>query len=85
MRCSLVRGAIAIARPSIHTFKRQAWLASHRHRTRRPGRPHAGKVAVLQSNRRWACDSTTFKLWTGQKLRLAVIIDCADRMVIAWK
>jgi hypothetical protein len=33
-----------------------------RHRTQRPGRPHEGKVAVLQSNRRWACDITTFKL-----------------------
>jgi len=66
-------------------LKRQAWLASHRHHTQRPGRPHEGKVAVLQSNRRWACDITTFKLWSGSKLRLAVIIDCADRMVIAWK
>src|SRR5208283_5076210 len=36
-------------------------------------------------NRRWVCDSTTFKLRTGQKLRLAVIIDCADRRVMAWK
>ena len=59
--------------------------SSHRHRTQRPGRPHEGKVAVLQSNQRWACDITTFKLWSGQKLRLAVIIDCADRMVMAWK
>lgn len=66
-------------------FKREAWLASHRHRTQRPGRRHEGKVAVLQSNRQWACDITTFKLWTGQKLRLAVFIDCSDRMVIAWK
>jgi putative transposase len=66
-------------------LKRQAWLASHRHHTQRPGRSHEGKVAVLQSNRRWACDITTFKLWSGSKLRLAVIIDCADRMVIAWK
>jgi len=68
-----------------HHLKRQAWLASHRQRTQRPGRPHEGKVAVLKSNRRWACDITTFKLWSGPKLRLAVIIDCADRMVIAWK
>jgi putative transposase len=66
-------------------LKRQAWLASHRHRTQRPGRPHQGKVAVLRSNQRWACDITTFRLWAGQKLRLAVIIDCADRMVLAWK
>jgi putative transposase len=66
-------------------LKRQAWLASHRRHTPRSGRRHEGKVAVLRSNRRWACDITTFKLWNQQKLRLAVIIDCADRMVIAWK
>ena len=66
-------------------LKRQSWLASHRRRTLRPGRPHQGKVAVLRSNQRWACDITSLKLWTGQKLRLAVIIDCADRMVLAWK
>jgi putative transposase len=66
-------------------LKRQAWLASHRRRTVRPGRRHEGKVAVLRSNRRWACDITSLKLWNGQKLRLAVIIDCADRMVLAWK
>jgi putative transposase len=82
----LLRQGIHCNRKTVYQhLKRQAWLASHRQRTQRPGRPHEGKVAVLQSNRRWACDLTTFKLWTGQKLRLAVIIDCADRMVIAWK
>jgi len=66
-------------------LKRQAWLDSHRQRTQRAGRRHEDKVAMLQSNRRWACNITTFKLWSGQRLRLAVIINCADRMVIAWK
>ena len=55
-----------------HHLKRQAWLASHRHRTQRPGRRHEGKAAVLQSNQRWACDITTFKLWNQEKLRLTV-------------
>ena len=82
----LARQGVHCNRKTVYQhLKRQAWLASNRHRTQRPGRPHEGKVAVLQSNQRWACDITTFKLWTGQKLRLAVIIDCADRMVIAWK
>jgi putative transposase len=82
----LARQGVHCNRKTVYQhLKRQAWLASHRQRTQRPGRRHAGKVAVLQSNQRWACDITTFKLWHGQKLRLAVIIDCADRMVIAWK
>lgn len=66
-------------------LKRKAWLASPRRNLPRPGRRHEGKVAVLRSNQRWAADITTLKLWNGQKPRLAVIIDCADRMVLAWK
>jgi len=85
MHCSCVQGIHCNRKTVYQHLKRQAWLASHRHRTQRPGRRHEGKVAVLQSNQRWACDLTTFKLWSGQKLRLAVIIDCADRRVIAWK
>lgn len=72
-------------KPVYQHLKRQAWLAAHRPRNQRPGRRHEGKVAGLQSNRRWACDITTFKLWNQQKIRLAGIVDCADRRVIAWK
>ena len=82
----LLRQGIRCNRKTVYQhLKRQAWLASHRHRTQRPGRPHEGKVAVFRPNQRWACDITTFKLWNQQKLRLAVIIDCADRMIVAWK
>jgi putative transposase len=82
----LLRQGIQCSRKTVyHQLKRKAWLASHRRRTQRPGRRHEGKVAVLQSNQRWACDITTLKLWNGSKLRLAVIIDCADRMILAWK
>ena len=82
----LLRLGIHCNRKTVYQhLKRQAWLASHRHRTLRPGRRHDGKVAVLQSNQRWACDITTLTLWNQHKLRLAVIIDCADRMILAWK
>ena len=82
----LLRQGIQCNRKTVyHHLKRKAWLASHRRRTQRPGRRHEGKVAVLQSNQRWACDITTLKLWNGQKFRLAVILDCADRMILAWK
>ena len=82
----LQRQGIRCNRKTVYQYlKRKAWLASHRRRTLRPGRRHEGKVAVLRSNQRWACDITSLPLWNGQKLRLAVIIDCADRMVLAWK
>jgi putative transposase len=82
----LARQGVHCNRKTVYQhLKRQAWLASHRRRTPRPGRRHEGKVAVLRPNQRWACDITALKLWNGHKLRLAVIIDCADRMVLAWK
>jgi putative transposase len=49
------------------------------------GRRHEGKVEVATSNRRWASDITGIRAWDGQKGRLAVMIDCADRMVLAWR
>jgi putative transposase len=48
-------------------------------------RRHEGRVSVLEPNRRWASDITGIKAWNGEKGRLAVIIDCADRMVLAWR
>ena len=37
------------------------------------------------SNQRWASDITGIQAWDGQRGRLAVILDCADRMVLAWR
>jgi len=34
---------------------------------------------------RWASDITGIRAWNGQKGRLAIMIDCADRMVLAWR
>jgi putative transposase len=42
-------------------------------------------VAVGQSNQRWASDITGLKAWNGQKGRLAIILDCSDRMILAWR
>ena len=44
-----------------------------------------GQVQVATPNRRWASDITGIRAWDGQKGRLAVMIDCADRMVPAWR
>lgn len=66
-------------------MRRNAWLSNVRQKTLRPGRLHEGQVMVAEPNRRWASDMTWIKTWDGRKGRLAVIIDCADRMVLAWR
>jgi len=42
-------------------------------------------VQVAEPNRRWASDITSIRAWDGRKGRLAVILDCADRTVLAWR
>lgn len=64
---------------------RQGWLSTSRRRILRPGRRHEGQMQVPASNTRWASDITSIQAWDGQKGRLAVILDCADRMVLAWR
>ena len=66
-------------------MRRHGWLSSTRQRIARPGRLHEGQVSVLEPNRRWASDITSIKAWNGEKGRLAVIVDCADRSVLAWR
>ncbi len=48
-------------------------------------RRHEGKVEVAVPNQRWSSDITGIRAWDGQKGRLAVMIDCADRMVLSWR
>jgi len=66
-------------------MRRRGWLSTSRQRVLRSGRRHEGQVHVPESNRRWASDITGIRAWDGQKGRLAVMIDCADRMVLAWR
>lgn len=61
------------------------WLSTSRRRIIRSGRRHEGRVQVYEPNRRWASDITSIRAWDGQKGRLAIMIDCADRMVLAWR
>lgn len=44
-----------------------------------------GRYGVAEPNRRWASDITSIRVWNGQKGRMAIMIDCADRMVLAWR
>jgi putative transposase len=66
-------------------LRRRGWLSSTRNRSQKESRRHEGQVSVPEPNRRWASDITGIKAWNGEKGRLAVIIDCADRMVLAWR
>lgn len=66
-------------------LRRRNLLSSIRKQTARRGRLHEGQVAVKIPNQRWASDMTQIRAWNGQKLRLATLIDCADRSVVAWK
>lgn len=68
-----------------HAMRRRGWLSTSRHRGARPGRRHEGQVRVAEPNRRWASDITGIRAWDGRKGRLAIMIDCADRMVLAWR
>ncbi len=53
-------------------------------RTRGHSRKHDGKISVDKINTRWASDITSIKCWNGEKIRVAVILDCCDRSVISW-
>lgn len=66
-------------------MRRRGWLSSTRRKTLRPGRLHDGQVSVAEPNKRWASDITSIRAWNGEKGRLAVIVDCADRSVLAWR
>ena len=76
---------ISLSQYMIHRFMKEEGLLITRNRTRGSSRPHTGKIAVEQSNTRWASDITSIKCWNGQKLRFTYILDCCDRSIIAWK
>ena len=40
---------------------------------------------MAEPNRHWASDITSIRAWDGRKGRLAIMVDCADRMVLAWR
>jgi putative transposase len=66
-------------------MQRQGWLSTSRQRVWHSTRRHEGRVQVAEPNRRWASDITSIRAWDGQKGRLAVILDCCDRTVLAWR
>ncbi|MDP1091928.1 IS3 family transposase [Klebsiella pneumoniae] len=45
-------------------------------------RAHKGRVAVVESNRRWCSDGFEFRCDNGEKLRVTFAQDCCDREII---
>ncbi len=58
-------------------------LTLERFTGRRKGRSHGGKVAVMASNLRRCSDALEIGCWTGERVRVAFIIDAFDREIIA--
>lgn len=76
---------ISLSKYMVHRFMKEEGLLITRNRTRGSSRPHTGRIAVNESNTRWASDITSIKCWNGQKLRFTYVLDCCDRSIIAWK
>lgn len=76
---------MSVSKYMVHRYMKEEGLLITRSRSRGRSRPHTGKIAVEQSNTRWASDITSIKCWNGQKIRLAFIMDCCDRSIISWK
>lgn len=68
----------------VHRYMKELGLLIKRNRTRGPGRQHSGVISVPRINTRWASDITSIKCWNGEKLRVAVVMDCCDRSIISW-
>jgi putative transposase len=79
------QGVKADPKTVLGIMRRRGWLSSMRTKALRSARLHDGQVSVSEPNKRWATDITSIKAWNGEKGRLAVIVDCADRSVLTWR
>ena len=52
---------------------------------RQSSRPHEGRVAVLESNKRWCSDGFEIACENGQIVTGTFTKDCCDREIIAWR
>ena len=68
----------------VYRYMKEKGLLITRNKTRGSGRQHSGKVSVPKINTRWASDITSIKCWNGEKLKVAVVLDCCDRSIISW-
>lgn len=68
----------------VHRYMKEMGILIKSNRTRGQGREHTGTISVSKINTRWASDITSIKCWNGEKLRVAVVMDCCDRSIISW-
>lgn len=71
---------------TIHRYMSlKLWLSSNRQKQKAERERRDGVVAVEEPNTRWASDITVIKAWNGEKGRLCIIIDCADRQIVGYR
>ncbi|WP_237170324.1 IS3 family transposase [Pandoraea thiooxydans] len=66
-------------------MKEQGLLLPKSPKRRDSGRPHAGKVAVEESNRRWCSDGFEIACENGEVVTGVFMKDCCDREIISWR
>src|SRR6478672_1349422 len=49
-----------------------------------PTRRARRQIITIRSNIRWCADALEFTCWNGEIVRIAFVLDCHDREVIAW-
>jgi len=76
---------LTVTKYMLHRYMKEEGLLITRNRTRGSSRPHTGQIAVAVPNTRWASDITSIKCWNGEKIRVAFLMDCCDRSIIAWR
>lgn len=76
---------VEITKYMLNRYMKEEGLLIKRNRARGATRPHTGVIQVDDSNKRWASDITSIKCWNGEKIRLAIVIDCCDRSIISWR
>ena len=75
---------LEITKYMLNRYMKEAGLLIKQNRKRGVTRPHTGVIQVSKPNTRWASDITSIKCWNGEKLRVAVVIDCCDRSIVSW-
>ena len=68
----------------VHRVMRAHGMLLQRHAGGVDARRHDGKIAVERSNLRWCSDGFELACDNGEKVRVAVALDCCDREAMAW-
>ncbi|GJM64877.1 DDE-type integrase/transposase/recombinase [Persicobacter diffluens] len=75
---------IEISKYMVHRIMKEEGLLIKKNRPLGASRPHTGQISVAKPNTRWASDITTIKCWNGEKVKVAIVLDCCDRSIISW-